>query len=156
MWNMEKDPLNAHQACSTCKKNKRKCDKRLPACGLCVRTGRACEYDETPRPPPSADEFAALQARITELETRLGSVCGSFTSVSSATPTPTFRSPKTWTDPTLSSTRFPFAMFLDLDCYEWAGMKQPKPTATIPMVCNPFKEQLESGKPDQSGCAHDP
>ncbi|KAJ6100035.1 hypothetical protein N7467_001570 [Penicillium canescens] len=128
---MEKDPLNAHQACSACKKNKRKCDKRLPACGLCARTGRACEYDETPRPPPSADEFAALQVRITELEARLNIACGDSASV--ASPTPTFSSPKTWTDTTPSLTQFPFAMFLDLDCYEWARMKLPRPTATVPM-----------------------
>lgn len=155
MWSMEKDPLNAHQACSACKKNKRKCDKRLPVCGLCARTGRACEYDETPRPPPSADEFAALQARITELEARLNIACGG--SVSVASPTPTFSSPKTWTDTTLSLTQFPFAMFLDLDCYAWARMKLPRPTATVPMVCNlSCKEQVKSGQPDWLGCSYDP
>ncbi|GMG01677.1 unnamed protein product [Aspergillus oryzae] len=54
-----------------------------------------------------------------------------------------------------SLAQLPF-MFLDLDCYEWARMKLPRPTATIPMVCNPFKAQLASGKPDRSGCSHGP
>ncbi|KAK9319062.1 hypothetical protein V1517DRAFT_75621 [Lipomyces orientalis] len=68
---MENLPAKAHQACGHCRKHKRKCDKALPSCGLCVRTERACDYDETPKPPPSAEDFADLQSRISELESRL-------------------------------------------------------------------------------------
>ncbi|OKP07506.1 hypothetical protein PENSUB_6095 [Penicillium subrubescens] len=105
----------ACSACSACKKHKRKCDKRLPVCSLCDRTERACEYDETPKPPPSADEFEALQARITDLEARLSSARGSTASVVGPGPTPpsTASSPAS-TNHTTSSTRFPYAMFLDL------------------------------------------
>jgi hypothetical protein len=155
---MEQDPFKAHQACSACKKHKRKCDKHLPVCSLCARTERACEYDKTPKPPPSADEFENLQARITELEARLSSARGSTASVVGPGPTPpsTASSP-TWTDHTPSSTRFPYAMFLDLDCYEWSKMKLPRPTTTIPMVRIPFMERIvESGQPDWSGRSHDP
>ncbi|KAE8367652.1 hypothetical protein BDV27DRAFT_123662 [Aspergillus caelatus] len=57
---MERLPTKARQACGACKKHKRKCDKVLPVCGLCARTERACEYGESPKPSPSAEEFAAL------------------------------------------------------------------------------------------------
>lgn len=130
---MERLPIKAHQACGPCKKHKRKCDKGLPACGLCARTERTCEYDGTPRPPPSAEEFAALQARMTELEDRLSNTCGSSAFV--ASPAPTSSSSTTWTDHMRSTTtRFPSALFLDADCYEWAKMKIPRSAATIPMV----------------------
>jgi hypothetical protein len=133
---MESIPTKAHQACGPCKKHKRKCDKGLPACGLCARTERACEYDETPRPPPSAEEFAALQARMVELENCLSSTGGN--STSSATLTPSSSRPTTWTDETVTTTRFPSALFLDADSYEWSKMKIPSPTTTVPMVCLSF------------------
>ena len=60
----------AHQACLTCKRQKRKCDKELPACGLCVRMTRQCDYSDPP-PLPSYDDIGILHSKIQELEARL-------------------------------------------------------------------------------------
>ncbi|GJD02719.1 hypothetical protein ColKHC_11544 [Colletotrichum higginsianum] len=65
----------APQACGSCKKMKRKCDKALPACGLCARMDRRCDYAEPPPPEPhlapTAHDFAALQLKLLDLESRL-------------------------------------------------------------------------------------
>ncbi|KAK6214964.1 fungal specific transcription factor domain-containing protein [Colletotrichum tabaci] len=65
----------APQACGSCKKMKRKCDKALPACGLCARMDRRCDYAEPPppepHPAPTAHDFAALQLKLLDLESRL-------------------------------------------------------------------------------------
>lgn len=60
----------AHQACLTCKRQKRKCDKELPSCGLCLRMARPCDYSDPP-PLPSYDDINILHSRIHDLETQL-------------------------------------------------------------------------------------
>ncbi|KZL70576.1 fungal specific transcription factor domain-containing protein [Colletotrichum incanum] len=67
----------ASQACASCRKMKRKCDKSLPACGLCARMERRCDYAEPlPHPAPTADDFAALQLKLLDLESRLNQAGG--------------------------------------------------------------------------------
>ncbi|GKT91908.1 fungal specific transcription factor domain-containing protein [Colletotrichum tofieldiae] len=64
---------------------KRKCDKSLPACGLCARMERRCDYAEPlAHPAPTADDFAALQLKLLDLESRLNQA-GSTSSPSSTT-----------------------------------------------------------------------
>jgi hypothetical protein len=65
----------AHQACGSCRKQKRKCDKALPACSLCMRLGRACNYSDAPGAPSSAssEDFVELRHKVQELEARLES-----------------------------------------------------------------------------------
>ncbi|KAK1492274.1 fungal specific transcription factor domain-containing protein [Colletotrichum cuscutae] len=58
-------------ACGSCKRQKRKCDKARPACGLCTRMERRCDYGEPAPAAPTADDFAALQLKLIELEGRL-------------------------------------------------------------------------------------
>ncbi|KXH28553.1 fungal specific transcription factor domain-containing protein [Colletotrichum nymphaeae SA-01] len=58
-------------ACGSCKRQKRKCDKARPACGLCTRMERRCDYAEPAPAAPTADDFAALQLKLIELEGRL-------------------------------------------------------------------------------------
>lgn len=59
----------APQACSACRKQKRKCDKTLPSCSLCLRIGRPCDYRADAGPPaPSPEDFAALQQQVSDLE----------------------------------------------------------------------------------------
>ncbi|GKT41743.1 sorbitol dehydrogenase [Colletotrichum spaethianum] len=71
------DEAKAPQACASCRKMKRKCDKSRPACGLCVRMERRCDYAESsPHPAPTADDFAALQLKLLELESRLNQAGG--------------------------------------------------------------------------------
>ncbi|EEY17685.1 conserved hypothetical protein [Verticillium alfalfae VaMs.102] len=66
----EQSSTRAPQACGTCKRQKRKCDKALPSCGLCVRMRRHCDYTDAV-PAPTPEDFAALQLKLQELETRL-------------------------------------------------------------------------------------
>lgn len=63
------ETILAPHACSACKKQKRRCDKQLPECSLCLRVGRICDYNEATN--GSSDNSLALQNRIAELETLL-------------------------------------------------------------------------------------
>lgn len=66
------DHNSAQQACASCRKQKRKCDKQLPACSLCQRIGRTCDYTiESPGSLPSTEEFAALRQKVIDLESAL-------------------------------------------------------------------------------------
>jgi len=139
---MESPPHKATQACGPFKKRKRKCDKLLPKCSLCVRISRACHYTDAPKPTPTAAEFAALQERLTELEDRLsrssehpGSLSAAV-SVSGASSLATESSGTTWPSRGLAS--FPSALFLDIDCYKWSNMQLPRPAVSIPMVGSIF------------------
>lgn len=64
--------LRASQACVACRKQKRKCDKQLPSCTLCVRMNRPCDYSDS-TPTPNADDFALLRQKVTDLESKLES-----------------------------------------------------------------------------------
>lgn len=62
----------APQACQNCRKQKRKCDKALPVCGLCSRIGRICDYSiESQAAAPSSEEFASLRQKVADLESLL-------------------------------------------------------------------------------------
>ncbi|KAK3670152.1 hypothetical protein LTR78_009999 [Recurvomyces mirabilis] len=64
----------AAQACTTCRKQKRKCDKILPSCGLCIRIGRPCDYSDEIRgsgAAPSPEDFVALRQEVAELKNLL-------------------------------------------------------------------------------------
>lgn len=117
-------------------KSRRKCDKALPICGLCARMGRPCDYAETTTaaasngPAPTAEDLAALQARLAELEGRLrpdtnsggGGGGGGRPPVNSAGPL--------WLPASMN--RFPSAIFLDIDCFKWAQLPIPKPNVDVP------------------------
>jgi hypothetical protein len=60
----------ASQACMSCRKQKRKCNKALPACALCTRMSRPCDYSDS-SPPPTSEEFNGLRMKLMELEARL-------------------------------------------------------------------------------------
>lgn len=64
---------HAVQACAACRKQKRKCDKLLPACSRCSSLRRMCDYAESAAvaAAPSAEAFAALQMKLVEIEARL-------------------------------------------------------------------------------------
>ena len=118
----------APQACSTCKKQKRKCDKVLPACSLCARMNRPCDYSEITA-APTADDFAALQMKLAMIEARLDKE-NSSNSPSSNVSKANARGPL-WL-PGLS--KFPSVVFLDIDAFRWAGVMIPKPPVDIPSV----------------------
>ncbi|KAI1075032.1 fungal-specific transcription factor domain-containing protein [Whalleya microplaca] len=128
----------ANQACYSCRKQKRKCDKALPSCSLCTRMARMCDYSEPP-PIPKAEDLVALQERLYELENRLNLTGGSEVSLShlsthsdtpSHAPTPQLlpREPLWQTGPCA----FPPALFLDRALFKSAGLSVPRPVSDVP------------------------
>lgn len=63
----------AAQACTKCRRQKRKCDKVLPACSRCASLQRACDYSEATgaSTAPTAEAFASLQEKLAEIEAKL-------------------------------------------------------------------------------------
>ncbi|KAK4627040.1 Transcription factor BOA15 [Fulvia fulva] len=147
-------PANlAPQACSSCRKQKRKCDKQIPQCGLCLRIGRACDYSaDAPPPMPSADDFEALRQKVMDLEGLLsravntpnsglsnGSSGGvnmsngssslsngqSPANVLALSPAPP---PGPWPGPTT----FPSMFFLDSDAFEYDRFHVQMPYVKVP------------------------
>ncbi|KAF8608472.1 hypothetical protein BDV93DRAFT_519507 [Ceratobasidium sp. AG-I] len=57
-------------ACDSCRRQRRKCDRRAPVCSLCERRNEACVYDPIvdQRRSDRRDYFAALEARVALLE----------------------------------------------------------------------------------------
>lgn len=143
----------APQACGSCKRQKRKCDKALPTCGLCTRMERQCDYAETPQPGPTADDFAALQLKLLELESRLrhsdgtpsssvngapaagsDSALGSGGSVGETPPTAPVYTPlePLWEQQTAA--QYPPDVFLDITAFDCMNLSLPKPVIDIPVV----------------------
>ncbi|KAK0669446.1 hypothetical protein QBC41DRAFT_391874 [Cercophora samala] len=145
-------PSKAQQACVSCRKQKRKCDKILPTCSLCARMARPCDYTATDTisqqqqpAQASSEELATLQARLSELENRLNHA-----SQSQAPPLPPHPSPPImhldpeplpslppkppsplWC-PSAVPSRFPTSLFLDLDAFNWSTTPIPAPNTPIP------------------------
>jgi hypothetical protein len=128
----------AAQACISCRKQKRKCSKQLPACALCQRMNRHCDYSDA-SPPPTSDQFYALQQKVMELESTLSR---QFTGINPIPNTPTpFGTASSGTipaphllgqqaqaySPTQDSqwqgvqNRFPAIAFLDKDTFKYGG-----------------------------------
>ena len=139
----------AEQACGACKKQKRRCDKAVPECSLCRRTGRVCGYSDAPDPPPTAAAFTALRKRLSELEQRLNTPPNTFAGDASS-PAASHHtlsdvggarnSGQSTISPSLpvasgqQELEFPAALFLDIDCFIWAKLQLPDPPVDIPMV----------------------
>ena len=62
-------------SCLACKRLKRRCSREQPACSLCLRTDRQCQYPSY-RTVDEASLVSTLQARIRELEDKLSSSAG--------------------------------------------------------------------------------
>lgn len=118
----------APQACSACKRHKRRCDKQLPRCGLCIRTDRSCQYVEM-LPPPTGEEVAALWDRIADLESRTASV----NQVADVPPTQHAQASMPMGH-VVSPPSEVAGIFLDWDAFTWLGNSVPKPALDIPDV----------------------
>ncbi|KAF3357457.1 60S ribosomal protein L38 [Verticillium dahliae VDG1] len=130
----EQSSTRAPQACGTCKRQKRKCDKALPSCGLCVRMRRHCDYTDAV-PAPTPEDFAALQLKLQELETRLNTnSSGSVASLGGSPPpnaVPNYvQADFSWQPPI--SVQFPASLFLDLSTWKRMRRVVPKPVVEIP------------------------
>lgn len=139
------------QACLPCKKQKRRCDKALPSCSLCLRTYRDCVYGIESNSPPNAREWASMQARLEALESYCSTVGSPVThgtsrsmlsQVADSPSPPTFTpSSRSHASTVVSSAKskeyhntFPASMFLDIDHYMWSESKPPPPQGDIPPV----------------------
>ncbi|KAH8682267.1 fungal-specific transcription factor domain-containing protein [Xylariales sp. PMI_506] len=122
----------AKQACYSCRKQKRKCDKALPSCGLCSRMARDCD----------SEALAALQVKLVELENRLNYNGGPDVSLSHLSPgsaSATMSHSETGTqllsrEPLWQGgpNTFPVASFLDSRMFRGSGLQIPKPTSDVP------------------------
>jgi hypothetical protein len=129
-------PLKSNQACLSCKKQKRKCDKNLPSCSLCSRMQRACDYSIAP-PTPSRDDLAEMQRQIADLTSKIDaqspvagvvvasgakSTASPATSSSYAAPShSSFSDPPSETSISVVQNRFPAIAFLDSDAFKHGG-----------------------------------
>jgi hypothetical protein len=122
----------ALHACSSCRKQKKGCDKALPSCSVCRRLHRVCVYD----PIPSAlapDNLESLGRRISDLENELREhreLCeGQARSESSRVPNaaPEGRNEAHF----LSSAPFPNSFFLDVNVFKRRRLKAPRPQMSI-------------------------
>lgn len=125
-------PSQALHACSACKKQKRRCDKQLPQCSLCLRVGRECDYNDRLGPPD--DNSQALQARIAELENLLHQKDQQVAELSSWTPGSSTQlySPAARVDSHNLLERFPTMFFLDHEIFKEARPFIPQPRPSIP------------------------
>ncbi|KAK0632990.1 hypothetical protein B0T14DRAFT_598344 [Immersiella caudata] len=136
----------ASQACTSCRKQKsdhilqlfshmtdpftrRKCDKALPICGLCSRLNKPCDYADNFPPPPTAEDLASLQARLSDLEAELRASRSQPSHSQSTLPPPLDTTPFSHAQ---SQSRFPSALFLDIDCFKYASLPIPPPGIPVP------------------------
>ena len=112
----------ARQACISCRKQKRKCDKVLPACSLCTRLSRTCDYRDTPS-SASSDDFVELRQKVQELEARLESKqAGNGNGLLSTVNRPNQCAVNT----------FPAVFFLDSEIYQESRLDIPRPAVAVP------------------------
>ena len=112
----------AHQACVSCRKQKRKCDKVLPACSLCTRLARRCDYRDAPSSASSGD-FVELRQKVQELEARLESKQGGS---GNGVVSPSHRSNQ------FAVNTFPAVFFLDSELYQESRLEIPRPNICMP------------------------
>ncbi|KAF2236031.1 hypothetical protein EV356DRAFT_464035 [Viridothelium virens] len=141
----------ATQACVSCRRQKRKCDKVLPECGLCRRIGRPCDYEVGPPHSVDRDDFDSLQQKVLDLEARLAQSTASnngfengarngFGSSNAAVSPSALSSSAFASPPRFASVNnglkapspFPSLFFLDANTFEQGRYTVQKPHMTIP------------------------
>jgi hypothetical protein len=115
--------LRASQACIACRKQKRKCDKQLPACSLCSRMSRECDYSGA-EPTPNADDFALLRQKVSELESKLEARDTPWGRSSTIGGVRFGASPSTSSVSDAAPSIFPTMFFLDTEIFQ-VGANQP-------------------------------
>lgn len=126
------DTAKAPQACSACRKMKRKCSKDLPSCSLCSRMSRPCDYSETSH-SPNADDFAVMRQKIADLEARLEgrrSDLGWHEPLRPVSRSPTSSIESGFTIDTAAT--FPTSFFLDAEVFRESRMTIAKPSLAVP------------------------
>ena len=132
----------ALQACASCRKQKRRCDKALPRCNLCSRMGRTCDYSDV-TPPPSSDDFAMLRQKVHDLEQKLllssnsplsnGSSIPSLTgSGGSSADLMSSNARNMFNGPVKTNASFPPMFFLDAQYFAEQRRSVPRPVLAVP------------------------
>ena len=126
----------AHQACVSCRKQKRKCDKVLPACSLCTRLSRACDYRDGPS-SASSDDFVELRQKVQELEARLESKQAGHGNglVSSNNTSNQF-----------AVNAFPAVFFLDFEIFQECRLDIPRPAVSVPEEVHAMLNEDDIGR----------
>ncbi|KAI1334347.1 fungal-specific transcription factor domain-containing protein [Xylariaceae sp. FL0016] len=132
-----KNIVKANQACYSCRKQKRKCDKALPSCALCTRMARTCDYSEPP-PNPTIEDFERLRDRLASLERQLrhethrssGQHLSPHSDILSQAPTPRLLPAETlWQS---APSTFDPMLFLDRKLFRGIGLSIPGSVAELP------------------------
>lgn len=131
MTSQEIQMARAPNACSACKKQKRRCDKQLPQCSLCLRVGRECDYSDTIN--SSSANSQAIEHRIAELEALLLQKDQQIAELSSRTPDSiqSYNSAARVVCPE-SNDVFPAMFFLDHEILKEVRPVIPQPRPPIP------------------------
>jgi len=119
----------ALHACSTCRKQKKGCDKALPSCSVCRRLQRACVYDAIPG-SSGPDSLESLARRVSELENELREhrdTCEGRIESDSASRVQDHTNESAFP----GSTAFPSVFFLDVNVFKRRRLKAPRPQMTI-------------------------
>ncbi|KAG9241397.1 hypothetical protein BJ878DRAFT_520904 [Calycina marina] len=138
------DSRKAAQACMTCRRQKRRCDKAFPQCSLCRRMNRQCDYSD-PAAHPTSDDFNTLKDEVANLRQILqgGSLPGNPIMISSpgalSGPEAIAREAQNYAAAPQqdnswqgAQNRFPAFAFLDKDAFKTGGITVPKPNIEIP------------------------
>ncbi|KAK8908994.1 hypothetical protein ACHAPC_000144 [Botrytis cinerea] len=138
----------APQACVTCKKQKRKCDKVLPHCGLCSRMQRHCDYTEQ-TPAPTAEDINALRMKLVELEAKVngGNMHAPYGPMPNNGSEYMQSQMPAYADPQESPfnsihNKFPVMAVLDNEIFRNEGLTIPRPSVNPPTEVN---QMLASG-----------
>ncbi|KAF4626937.1 hypothetical protein G7Y89_g11217 [Cudoniella acicularis] len=129
----------ANQACLSCKKQKRRCTKDLPACQLCDRMNRHCDYSDAVA-TPTHEDITSLRLKVAELESRFmgapspypATPSSSMSSIEAlSTGVPAYNQPQEPPNQWIPN-KFPAIAFLDKDAFTTGGINIPKPHVPIP------------------------
>lgn len=123
----------APHACSSCRRQKKGCDKAFPSCGACSRLRRPCAYDVGPS-PTLPEDFESLARRLTNLEHEVSEYRAICEARIDGQPTYTRQDSDAATKEGYAfpaSSAFPSSFFLDINVIRRHRLKSPKPQLTV-------------------------
>ena len=122
----------ALHACSSCRKQKKGCDKQLPSCSVCKRLHRVCVYELPSAAAPV--NLESLARRVTELENELREHRELSEGRNGSNSSPGIQdhaSARRYEKGFPGSTAFPSVFFLDVNVFKRRRLKGPRPHMTI-------------------------
>ncbi|CAG9952060.1 unnamed protein product [Clonostachys rosea f. rosea IK726] len=124
----------AQRACSTCRKQKRKCTRELPECSLCLKHGRRCDYNESIP--------ATTRPDVQQLPSSRPHISPSSPGNTHASPFRPNGSSQDLALPLLAQSKFPASFFLDHDVFQLLGRSIEPATAKFPLsILDPVRDQ---------------